>query len=252
VLVRNVPYGAITIEGGGSGANGNRVDGVAIINDSVAFNGSALAMFNSSQASSTRQISNVAVVNTIFWMNDREVFGSAVAGDLPSVSRSLVDVDPHFVSAQDLHVQAGSPAINAGVSARAPTADIDDGARDSAPDIGAYEFGATARPRLSVDVEELGGMGTVSSNPAGIACGTNCEAAFDRHTAATLTAAAAAGSRFTGWSGGCSGTGACTVTLDAAASVTATFAPPAAKPTPKPVPKCRKSQKPTKKKPCHH
>src|SRR5207245_8228468 len=40
-----------------------------------------------------------------------------------------------------------------------------------------------------------------------------------------LTAAPAAGSTFTGWSGGgCSGTGTCTVTLSAATTVTATFA----------------------------
>jgi hypothetical protein len=39
-----------------------------------------------------------------------------------------------------------------------------------------------------------------------------------------LTAAPAAGSTFTGWSGGsCSGTGTCTVTLSAATTVTATF-----------------------------
>jgi hypothetical protein len=39
----------------------------------------------------------------------------------------------------------------------------------------------------------------------------------------TLTAAAASGSTFTGWSGACTGTGACSVTMSAAQSVTATF-----------------------------
>src|SRR4030095_5918505 len=39
----------------------------------------------------------------------------------------------------------------------------------------------------------------------------------------TLTATPAAGSTFAGWSGACSGTGSCTVTMSAARSVTATF-----------------------------
>jgi hypothetical protein len=39
----------------------------------------------------------------------------------------------------------------------------------------------------------------------------------------TLTAAAAGGSTFTGWSGPCSGTGACQVTVNAATTVTAAF-----------------------------
>ncbi len=39
----------------------------------------------------------------------------------------------------------------------------------------------------------------------------------------TLTATPAAGSTFTGWSGACTGTGACDVTLNGGASVTASF-----------------------------
>ena len=39
----------------------------------------------------------------------------------------------------------------------------------------------------------------------------------------TLSQSAGAGSTFAGWSGACSGTGGCTVTMDQARSVTATF-----------------------------
>jgi len=68
------------------------------------------------------------------------------------------------------------------------------------------------------------GTGTVTSSPAGINCGGTCSHAFNEGTAVTLTASAAAGSTFAGWSGGgCSGTGACHVTVNAATTVTATF-----------------------------
>jgi len=67
----------------------------------------------------------------------------------------------------------------------------------------------------------------VTSTPAGITCGTSCSATYASGTALTLTAAPATGSTFTGWSGGgCSGTGTCTVTLNAATTVTATFGVP--------------------------
>jgi len=68
------------------------------------------------------------------------------------------------------------------------------------------------------------GTGTVTSNPAGIDCGTNCSYSFDNNLSVTLTAKADTGSSFTGWSdNGCSGTGTCTVTMSAARSVTANF-----------------------------
>jgi len=68
------------------------------------------------------------------------------------------------------------------------------------------------------------GSGTVTSSPAGIDCGATCAASFDYGTEVTLTAAADSDSTFAGWSGGgCSGTGTCVVTVNAATSVTANF-----------------------------
>jgi uncharacterized repeat protein (TIGR02543 family) len=81
------------------------------------------------------------------------------------------------------------------------------------------------------------GDGTVSSQtgltPA-IACNLNgggspsgsCSATYTSGTSVTLTAAASAGHTFTGWSGDCSGTGTCTLTMGTNRSVTAGFTAP--------------------------
>jgi len=68
------------------------------------------------------------------------------------------------------------------------------------------------------------GQGTVRSTPAGITCGWDCVEPYTVGTVVTLTATPAAGSVFAGWSGGgCSGTGSCTVTLNAPKTITAGF-----------------------------
>ncbi len=77
---------------------------------------------------------------------------------------------------------------------------------------------------FSLSVSKSGtGSGSVTSSPAGINCGAVCSAGFLTDAVVTLTATPAAGSTFTGWSGGCSGTGTCTVTMTASKSITANF-----------------------------
>ncbi|MEO8104140.1 MAG: Calx-beta domain-containing protein, partial [Betaproteobacteria bacterium] len=69
------------------------------------------------------------------------------------------------------------------------------------------------------------GSGEVTSNPAGIntAIADNTET-YNAGTPVTLTAAPQGGSTFASWSGGgCSGSGGCIVTMNAATTVTATF-----------------------------
>lgn len=67
------------------------------------------------------------------------------------------------------------------------------------------------------------GSGSVSSSPLGISCGSTCQFGFNAGTTVTLTATPAARKRFRGWSGACSGTGSCIVTMTAAKKVGATF-----------------------------
>jgi len=224
VFADNNPYGAIALYGGGgSDVSVNQVVGVDIVNDTIAYNDGGVYMRNNDGGATGNTISNVEVRNTIFWANGSDTYGPDLSTVVPTVITSLMGVDPLLVNAQDFHLQASSPAINAGTVNGAPTVDFADGQRDNAPDIGAYEFGAVARPRLDVYVEDFGGNGSVTSNPAGIACETTCEAAFDAQTAVTLTATPAVGSRFAGWTGSCSGTGNCSLILAAASTATATF-----------------------------
>ena len=69
------------------------------------------------------------------------------------------------------------------------------------------------------------GNGTVTSTPAGIACGTRCAASFAGNTSLALTATPAAGYAFAGWRGGCAGIGPCTVKIAGSLGLTATFTP---------------------------
>jgi Metallo-peptidase family M12/Divergent InlB B-repeat domain len=78
----------------------------------------------------------------------------------------------------------------------------------------------------SLSVSKAGsGIGTVTSNPVGINCGSTCGANFSTGTNVALTPTSASGSIFAGWSNGCdSVTGTtCNVILNANKSVTATF-----------------------------
>src|SRR3989344_5909566 len=77
---------------------------------------------------------------------------------------------------------------------------------------------------LTLSVSKDGtGTGTVTSAPLGINCGATCSANYSDGTSVTLTPTPDAGSTFTSWSGACTGSGSCVVSMTAARSVTATF-----------------------------
>jgi hypothetical protein len=94
---------------------------------------------------------------------------------------------------------------------------------DEATGSDAWVMGEDFSPQLSV---KLSGdaSGTVTSSPAGINCGNDCTESYASGTGVTLTEVPAAGASFAGWSGACTGTSnTCTLTMDGAKSVTATF-----------------------------
>ncbi len=82
--------------------------------------------------------------------------------------------------------------------------------------------GGASQFTLTVDVA---GSGSVSSSPAGISCGSDCSQQYNSGDTITLTAKADSGFIFSRWSGACTGSGGCSVTMSADQGVTATFDP---------------------------
>jgi hypothetical protein len=67
------------------------------------------------------------------------------------------------------------------------------------------------------------GTGTVNINPGWIKCVPPCSRRFSKGSQVFLTAHPDPASSFTGWSGGCSGTGTCNLTITSNLTVTAAF-----------------------------
>src|SRR5262249_11349740 len=69
-------------------------------------------------------------------------------------------------------------------------------------------------------VTDAGGGSVTATN---LSCPGTCSASYDYGTQVALTATPAAGFRLASWSGDCTGSAACTVTMNQARAVTATF-----------------------------
>ena len=84
-------------------------------------------------------------------------------------------------------------------------------------------FAPTPKFNLRVTKNKLG---TVTSDPAAINCKANvtsCSSKIFGGTKLTLTATPSAGRAFVGWTGACAGKDVCTLTMDGAKGVSATF-----------------------------
>ncbi len=123
---------------------------------------------------------------------------------------------------------AGTGTITHSASATAPGGVVDP---DSANNTGADVDNAGSGLRTLTLNKAGGGQGSVTSVLAGINCGTACATQgsdFPLNSSVVLYASAPPGSIFAGWSGGgCSGLAtSCTVSMDAAKAVVASFAVP--------------------------
>jgi hypothetical protein len=143
-------------------------------------------------------------------------------GIIVGMSLMLGNGDGTFQAPQDYRISHAAIA--------AITADFN---RDGAPDVllidGAENLVTVLlnqiRPGTHPFTVTVTGVGTdlVTSSPPGISCPGSCVANFGAGVTVSLTAKPTINSVFAGWSGECTGTGTCPVTMNAAKAVTATF-----------------------------
>ena len=79
-------------------------------------------------------------------------------------------------------------------------------------------------PQVPLGVAMVG-SGTVFSDVPGVNCAAACTTQWDQGATLTLTATPGAGQRLVRWTGGCTGSATCTLTLAQAQSVTAVLGP---------------------------
>jgi hypothetical protein len=109
-------------------------------------------------------------------------------------------------------------------TSKAMVVDMWDGSIENHPKTEYYYAWPVRLPGALLSVLKAGnGLGTVSSAPLGINCGSDCSEVFLEGTDVTLTAEADPDSTFAGWSGACTGTGTCTITMNTDTEVTASF-----------------------------
>ena len=105
-----------------------------------------------------------------------------------------------------------------------PIANISITVVDRTEDYITVQIGSSSSNNYTLSVYKSGlGSGRVTSSPSGINCGSDCSESYNSGTTVTLTATPDSGSTFVGWSGDCSGTGSCTLTMNSNKSVTANF-----------------------------
>jgi hypothetical protein len=242
LIADNTVDGTVQAFGGLRGSTNNSINGVNIINNTLANNSTcgsgfcegAISVADNLEYSTGNKVSGVSVLNTILWKNTidfkgvdpSQVFNSITATSGFAGVNGNINANPLFVNATggDYHLQSGSPAIGKGSSSGAPSDDLECKVRPSPPAIGAYEPGNNPGCVYVYPISvSRRGTGTVTSSPSGIDCGATCSANFWAGTQVTLTANPAAAWGLSGWGGACSGIGGCSVTMNANASVSASF-----------------------------
>jgi predicted GH43/DUF377 family glycosyl hydrolase len=123
---------------------GNWGDAAIHINNSIVLMNVTMTGNEAGLIFNTTPPSIMTVTNSIIYFNTNFAIGNPGEGN--------INADPLFVNttAGDYHLQAGSPAINAGTPSGAPLDDLDGNLRDANPDMGVYEWFASYRTYLSL------------------------------------------------------------------------------------------------------
>lgn len=141
----------------------------------------------------------------------------AIVYDRPAASAEFTSVQV-FASVFTLH-QVGS--VPAGGSTRFRFAYVQD---YHAATVASLAQTASVAFLNTITVSRSGkGKGKVTSAPGGISCGTACTHGYAYGTSVTLKARPAKGSKFSRWSGACTGGGTCTITTNDNVAVDARF-----------------------------
>jgi predicted outer membrane repeat protein len=239
----NVTFSGNAASGLGGAVFNSGVGGICNLHvrNTIIWNNSAGGVTNIIPASITNLTATVTVSNSL--VQGAGASGSGVWISDPNFNDggNNIDTNPMFVTpvnpnsapttAGNLRLKPASPAIDVGNNIYVPldvTTDLDgeqrikdtDGDGTGIVDMGAFE----AKGWFNLYVAKHGsGLGTVSSTPAGIDCGNTCTNYLVEGTSRTLKAAPVGYSEFTGWSGACTGSGDCTLMIEADTYVTATF-----------------------------
>jgi hypothetical protein len=144
-------------------------------------------------------------------------FGEALGWMQIAGSYQLLDV--HGAGAQRSDPKSGDPAnYPHGLGPQGDVIRINNYVRLVRDD------GTSGSSSQTLSVTRAGsGSGSVLSTPAGIDCAPSCTATFADTTPVGLLATPAEGSFFAGWGGDCAGSGMCSVSMDSARNVVATF-----------------------------
>ena len=166
---------------------------------------------------------NVSATNTLSINVVNEVAAHQVASGSVVSNPSGIDCGSDCLesyTAGKLVTLIPVPAANSKFAGWSGDADCSDGAVTmNAAKICTAKFAIKA-VTLSVSKK---GKGKVASVASGIDCGTHCSINAVAGSAVSLRATADAGFVFSGWTGGCAGTGDCSLTLSSNTTVTANF-----------------------------